>query len=398
MAIRVTLKNPTKRKFFLAQWQDPVTGLVKTRSTKTSVKRDALKFAGKLEAELNAGTFRDPLRTTWRELVDRYVGEVSPSKARATQYKMEAMDQHMRDLVNPHLVSSITASEISTFTKKLRKLPLEEATIHGHLRELRKLLRWGVKMELVARMPHIEFPTVIASAKGRAITGEEFDRFLQAVPKIITVPEFVPGWEFLARGLWWSGLRIEEAMLMEWDNDEFLRPWFDGRRPQFRIEAIGEKGRQFRFLPMAPEFADMLQQIPEAERRGFVFNPWTRPPKSVHGPVKGRHRPSTNHVSRTLAKIGTEAKITVTKSKDASAHDFRRSFGTRWAKKVPTLVLMEMMRHDDIETTQAYYLTHNADETADTIWAAAGRESGNTSGNTSQEHDDSVPAESAKNP
>lgn len=40
--------------------------------------------------------------------------------------------------------------------------------------------------------------------------------------------------------------------------------------------------------------------------------------------------------------------------KYASAHDFRRSFGERWAKVVMPAVLQQMMRHKSILTTMRY--------------------------------------------
>ncbi len=70
--------------------------------------------------------------------------------------------------------------------------------------------------------------------------------------------------------------------------------------------------------------------------------------------------------------------------KYASAHDLRRSFGTRWAKRVMPAVLKRLMRHADISTTMGYYVDMDADEMAVDLWAKLGGESsvqGNISGN-----------------
>ena len=64
---------------------------------------------------------------------------------------------------------------------------------------------------------------------------------------------------------------------------------------------------------------------------------------------------------------------TTGKVKFASAHDLRRSFGERWSHRVMPQVLMELMRHESIETTNRYYVGRNAQATADIIWAAAER-------------------------
>jgi integrase len=56
--------------------------------------------------------------------------------------------------------------------------------------------------------------------------------------------------------------------------------------------------------------------------------------------------------------------------KFASAHDLRRSFGERWALRVMPQVLMELMRHESIDTTMQFYVGRNAERTADALWAA----------------------------
>jgi integrase len=70
-------------------------------------------------------------------------------------------------------------------------------------------------------------------------------------------------------------------------------------------------------------------------------------------------------------KVRTQAKTG--KVKFASAHDPRRSFGTRGARHVPTAVLMQLMRHESIQTTSAYYVDLNADEIAEDLYRDFGR-------------------------
>ena len=56
--------------------------------------------------------------------------------------------------------------------------------------------------------------------------------------------------------------------------------------------------------------------------------------------------------------IGKKAGVVVDKEagKYATAHDLRRSFGTRWASKVKAATLQLLMRHEDIQTTMRYYV------------------------------------------
>ena len=134
--------------------------------------------------------------------------------------------------------------------------------------------------------------------KGRPITTEEFERMLDKVaaglapvptkpkpegqrkrkapkpkPPAAITPEAVESWKHLLRGLWWSGLRLGEALNLYWDRPDKLCVDLSGRRPMLRIVAELEKGGRDRLLPIAPEFADFLLQTPEAERHGRVFKP-----------------------------------------------------------------------------------------------------------------------------
>jgi hypothetical protein len=54
----------------------------------------------------------------------------------------------------------------------------------------------------------------------------------------------------------------------------------------------------------------------------------------------------------------------------ASAHDFRRAFGVRWAARLMPAQLMELMRHESIETTLRFYVGTDAQRTAEAAWAA----------------------------
>ncbi|HXJ44048.1 MAG TPA: site-specific integrase, partial [Bryobacteraceae bacterium] len=77
-------------------------------------------------------------------------------------------------------------------------------------------------------------------------------------------------------------------------------------------------------------------------------------------------------------RIGKKAGVIVDTTdkgriKYASAHDLRRAFGTRWARRVKTPVLMQLMRHKDIKTTMRYYVELDAEETASEIWEAVRR-------------------------
>ena len=82
-----------------------------------------------------------------------------------------------------------------------------------------------------------------------------------------------------------------------------------------------------------------------------------------------RHRQKGN------VKVNTNA---AGKVKYASAHDLRRSFGTRWSKRIMPQVLMQLMRHESINTTVKYYVDSDAQDTAELLYATVINNSRNT--------------------
>ena len=112
---------------------------------------------------------------------------------------------------------------------------------------------------------------------------------------------------------------------------------------------------------MTPDFAEwLLSSVPPAERVGLVF---PMPDTKTGRPM------TTNEVGKIISDIGRKANVVVSRStkspnvakhvaakettKFASAHDLRRAFCTRWAKRVMPATLQRLARHSHISTTLA---------------------------------------------
>lgn len=194
--------------------------------------------------------------------------------------------------------------------------------------------------------------------RGRAVTSQEFERMLAHVRSVR--PKDTDAWKFFLLGLWLSGLRIDEAVQLSWDDEAAFAIELAGRHPKFRIYSEAEKGRRDRLLPMTPDFANLVLQIPPGKREGYVFR--------LHGRCTKRQMTSAR-ASRIVSTIGVEANIVVNvvDQKYASAHDLRRAFGTRWAARVKPATLRLLMRHRSIETSMKYYVGQDADDVADEL-------------------------------
>ncbi|REK13008.1 MAG: hypothetical protein DWQ37_10305 [Planctomycetota bacterium] len=406
-SIKVTVVEFSDRKCYQMQYRDPMTGKKKTRSTGvervTGRKKErdaALREAAKWEQDLQAGRYVAPNKITWADFRERYEAEALSGLAESSHKKTAGVLDSVEKILSPDKLRSVTAARLSYYQAKLRERGLAESTIKGHLAHLGAALNWANRVGLLEKVPTIERPKRAKASKlmkGRPITTEEFERMLAKV-RAVVVPkppkgkpvkpdpkqeladaERVESWKHYLRGLWFSGLRLGESLELSWDDrSDRISVDMSGKRPMLRIPAALEKGNQDRLLPMAPEFAEFLAEIPADQRAGYVFNPGTQ-----------RHstRLSDVTVGRAVSLIGRAAGVKVStdpasgKVKYASAHDLRRSFGERWASRVMPQILMELMRHESIETTLKYYVGRNAQTTADVLWAAHEAAS-NTSGNS----------------
>ncbi len=169
---------------------------------------------------------------TWTEFRRRYEDEAVTALADNTATKIGTTLDHVEDLVCPARLADLTADKLSLWQTKLRSKGLSENTIKGYVAHLKAALNWAAEMGMLRDVPKIRAPQRVKGGKvmkGRPITAEEFDRMLGAVPKAGIKPEHVESWRYLLRGLWWSGLRIGEAMALSWD-----RPGMMGRpeRPE----------------------------------------------------------------------------------------------------------------------------------------------------------------------
>ena len=211
---------------------------------------------------------------------------------------------------------------VSKFISELRKTGLSESSIDSNRRHLKAMLNWAADQKMIPACPN--FPKIQrkkksgkhVAMKGRPITDAEFLKMLQAVPQIVPEDE-VDGYIFFLRCLYASGLRLQEATELYWDrNDKLCLHYNKSGLLLLSIPGELEKGHTDRLLPAAPEFAELLEEVPEEERTGPVFN--------LNG--------SWRWIGRRISRIGEAAGIVVNEDTDkyASAHDLRRSFGDRW--------------------------------------------------------------------
>ena len=344
-------------------YADPETEVRVTRSTRTTNKKKAIEAAAVWQDELNNGRYQAGSRLTWETFRMRYEEEHLAGLAQSTRESAASALNHVERVMNPARLVTVTSQFLSRFQAELRKEGMKETTLACHLRHIRAALSWAVSQDMLFKVPTIKRPKRAKGfhkiMRGRPLDLEEFKRMLRTTGKV--EPRNARAWRRYLVGLWLSGLRLEESLKLSWAEEASFKVDLSGRHPRFRIYAEAEKGHQDRLLPMTPDFVRFLFRTPEAERIGPVFN-LVRPGTQV--PM------SPKNVIRIISGIGERAGVVVNQKEEkfATAHDLRRSFGSRWARRVMPAVLQRLMRHASIETTMKYYVDLEADELADGLW------------------------------
>lgn len=230
-------------------------------------------------------------------------------------------------------------------------------TVNSMMAALMAFVRFCHKHGWIEKVPPLEKLETGDVMKGRPITGEEFERLLDATPAVVG-PEYAAEWQLALSLLWESGFRIGELLNFTWDDDQKIHPVWSDRagRNHTIIVPPSQKNRRCQEIPMLPGLCEVLLQIPEYRRRGHVVQLRLPRTRSTKLPV--------DTVSRTIARIGKEAGIVVrkanpeekTRTKFASAHDLRRGCAARLINAgVSAETLKVVMRHADFGTTEKHY-------------------------------------------
>lgn len=356
-------------RFYVLRWLDSKTGKQRQKSSRTTKRREADRLADELHNQLAAGRKPDDARMLWTDFCERFETEHLAGLSASSRCVFRSAKRRLIALCNPARLLDVDGDCLSQFTRLMREEGKPETTIACYLRALRVALRWAVHVpQLLASAPRISMPKTSgrsAIIRGRPLTKAEIPLLLAAVDSTADIPAAErEEWKEMLVGLHRSGLRISEACRLSWEPTGFSVD-LTSRRPHFRILGDAEKGRRDRMLPLTPDFAKWLLKQPN--RTGKVFR------------IASRY--DWDHIRHQIAAVGVQSGIVMTTRKKptkqdphrivtkyATAHDLRRTFGSRWARRVPPVVLQLLMRHQDIKTTLTYYVHLEADDIADSLW------------------------------
>lgn len=332
-------------------------GTTRERTTKETVRRQAERRAMEILQQVDQCGALEVYG--WQEFCHRYEAEHLGGRPFKSIEAFRTASARLNDICPVRFVSDITSQVLVQFAVRLRAEGKSEATIQAYRDHLMAALRWAEEVEVIQQRPKPpRLSRIPTGTRGRALTEEEFERMLSKLPEVVG-EEYAPRWQWNLRGLWLSGFRLGESTKLYWE------PSLDGHflvdletdRPKVQIDQFSEKAFQNRLLPLTPDFAAFLRSVPEPKRNGAVFK-W---------PLSRGYTENLKTIGKRISWCGSKACIRTGKGKTASAHDLRRSFGSRWALKVQPFVLKTLMRHSSITTTERFYVSIDSDRVSEAL-------------------------------
>jgi len=371
--VRVTVVRFSGRENLMLRYTDPITKKRVHKSAETSNKKEAERAAALWEQELNSGSFKPASAKTWEEFRHDFETEHLSHQSNSYWSLYQATFNGFQKITG--IVAMNDAHRLMhSYEVALRKTGVTANTVQTYIKHMRSALYWAAEHGYVQHQK-VKVPAGSDDPmKGRAIEDAEFALMLAAVDEVI--PEFATEWKHYLNGLWLSGLRRSESLVLSWETSSPFCIHQADMYWKFRIRSKAQKNRKGQLCVMTPDFSDWLQrETPKDRRVGLVFNP-----VGFRG-----DRMTDSEVGRMISAIGRKAGIVTDAESDkcATAHDLRRSFGTRWASRVMPADLKELMRHDSIETTMKYYVSQQTDALAARLAAVRSREQADKAAETS---------------
>lgn len=204
-------------------------------------------------------------------------------------------------------------------------------TLATKISTLRSFFGWAVREELVDKDPmlKIDKPKTDPPAP-KHLSRDEIELIREACTNLLD--------RCLVEVLYGSGLRVSEAVNLDWSDLDF----------QQRLLTIRDgKGGKDRVVPMSTRAALLLRRMSDQRNDDdpCVFR------------SRYSRRMSKNTIERRVRKIGEAAGIKTR----VTPHRFRHSFATHCLESgMPIHVVQALLGHSDLKTTQVYARTQRS--------------------------------------
>ncbi len=352
---------PVKRRY---SWSVRWFGTDGKRYSKSfSTRKEADRFARKLQEEVNSGTQDKTEKISFHEFVKEHERLIQGQVAYGTVVEqMHKLALFKNFIGGQTLLSNIKPRDAEAFICQRIASGLSPATVNKDIRTLRRIFNLAIDPRgylKEGRNPFVKIKQRKKTLKPvNYLSIEEYHTLLKSTDDL--------WWKAFISTAYCCGLRRGEILNLTWNDIDFENQYIKVSPKKNGEQTIEwePKDHECRIVPMPDEVTQLLADLQAESSSGFPYI-FVNPARLMH--VRDRIRQGTwnsrceiiNNMVKGFNKLC--AKAGVPKS---SIHDLRRSAITNWAQHLPIQLVQQFAGHSNITTTRQYYLSIQRDSMA----------------------------------
>ncbi len=311
------------------------------------------------------------------DLRDRYLADLGARVTPMHKLNVELQLARILDAIPPRSVGELTAGHFLDYRAKLLADGASNRTANVHLQALRGVLRWAVKVELIAKnalqgIDKLPDGKRHQRYRRRALTEEEIERFVVAVETEDAVIGRVrkrvrqtPMW----RALLETGIRYGEMRQLVWQD-------VDEEEALLHIRAETAKAGRDRVIPLRPELVQEIASLRIDHWRLKGRKPGPCDPIFVTPREAKPWCLPSNNAGRTLARLLKKAGIEQVdgQGRKVDLHALRHTFISRLQRAGVSLIHAQRLAgHANVQLTAQVYTHVGVEELRGAIDTLPGR-------------------------
>jgi integrase len=344
----------------------------------TSLK-DAKSNYIQLYDEITRGVNQSQKRMSLRAFVDEHYARHLESKNKSAKDSLQTLETHFLSWLGEKPIEDITVLDVATWRDKRLANGISPNTVKRNLTELKSMFNYLTsELGFLKENPiaNLKNPKEVAVEEKLYLTKNEYQNILEAIEKYKQAGAIYAGLDFKAsKEISWLGLNVYDYVLektglnirphvfpfylpyaleialytgmrkseifgLKWNNIDFEKGLVE-------LKASQTKASRSRKIPISPQLLDNL----------FLYARFSKvaDPDSFVFPVVDSKKAMATFQSKT----GLKEKI--------GWHHYRHNFASSLVlKSVPLPVVMSLMGHSKLETTQRY-LSVRTEDLADAV-------------------------------
>ncbi len=303
-------------------------------------KADAELWAKTVESEMGRGVFVSRTaaeKTTFRELIDRYVVEVVPTHRGHESESIRLKAMARRDIANK-TAAALTSADFAKY-RDARLKEVKPATVHRELGLFQQVIdqaqrEWGINLH-DNPVKNVSRPR-LDNARERRLDPDEEKYIINATNGCLT-PWLRPLAEFALE----TAMRQEELCKLTWDRIDFAAP--SAHLPK-------TKNGDARAVPLSSRAVAILKEMPRSiggrvfpMTTGAVKQSWARTVKRARKQYEKDQVAAGNNPAKAFLD-------------NLHFHDLRHEATSRLAMKVPNVIMLARITgHKDLQMLKRYY-------------------------------------------